>query len=298
MVLWTEETTSIVCPPRDTSSLQTQATRYLATEGLPVVAHIAAPQGRAVTLDTGKTATGQYHGLLTGLYQTLVNGLVYHQRINVAHLLASPFAAIHPATCQIVVLGLGSILPPGIYTQRHQALLKVLPVGSSCLGVKEVNPVGSRYIVVGSTYLLAYFRALVNLRPYRYHQADIHLVQTVGQRFWIGIEILVELHRVPTVLAPILPILHNHTDRQLLTAEPVGRLQYLVRRVETLSAVDIAQSPLRHQRTLTRQLAISGYNLVRRANKHGVVDGIGHWRTERCLIVHLIIIKHRLIVLG
>ena len=68
-------------------------------------------------------------------------------------------------------------------------------------------------------------------------------MQAVGQRLGVRIELFVEAHRVPAILAPVLPVLHEHIDGHLLLLEAVGRLKNLLRRVETLAAMDITQSP-------------------------------------------------------
>ena len=101
-------------------------------------------------------------------------------------------------------------------------------------------------------------------------------MQTVCQGLGIGVMVLVETHGVPTIFTPVLPVLHQHVDRQLLTAEAVSRLQNLVGRMKTLTAVDIAQCPTGHQGCLACQLAITGNNLVGRTHEHGVIDGGGH----------------------
>ena len=53
------------------------------------------------------------------------------------------------APFEVIVLGFGSILPPGIDTQRQQALFEVLPIGSGSLRIKKVNPISFRDIIVG-----------------------------------------------------------------------------------------------------------------------------------------------------
>ena len=114
LVARTEETTCIIRPPGDTSGLHTQTSNDLTTEGLPVITHITAPHRRAIALDARETATGEDHRLLASLHQTLIDGLVHQQRIDVAHQLTCPFAIVHPTACQVVILRLCGILPPGV----------------------------------------------------------------------------------------------------------------------------------------------------------------------------------------
>ena len=114
LVARTEESASIIRPPGDTSGLHTQTSNDLTTEGLPVITHITAPHRRAIALDARETATGEDHRLLASLHQTLIDGLVYQQGIDIAHQFATPFAIVHPTAYQVVVLRLCRILPPGI----------------------------------------------------------------------------------------------------------------------------------------------------------------------------------------
>ena len=88
--------------------------------------------------------------------------------------------------------------------------------------------------------------------------------------------VLVESHGIPTVLSPVLPVLHQDIDRQLLIAEAIGGLKNLVGRMETFAAVDITQRPSGHQGSDTSQFAVACDNLVSRTDKHGVVDSGGH----------------------
>ena len=101
-------------------------------------------------------------------------------------------------------------------------------------------------------------------------------MQTVCQSLGVGIVLLVKLHRVPAILAPVLPVLDNHANRHLFLAEALGCLQDLVRGMEAFATMDIAQCPCRHGRALACQVAIGGNDLVGSADKHGIVDGIGN----------------------
>ena len=111
-----EETACIVGPPRHACGLHTEPRNDLSAEGFPVVAHVATPHRRAITLNARESATGENHGTTLGgiLPQSLVDGLVDQQRIDVAHLFATPFPVVYPPTGQVVVLRLRGILPPGI----------------------------------------------------------------------------------------------------------------------------------------------------------------------------------------
>ena len=95
LVTRTEESTSVVGPPRYTSSLDTQSCHNLTTESLPIVAHIATPQGRTIALNAWESATGENHRLTTSSYQSFINGLVNQQGIDITHLLTTPAPIVH-----------------------------------------------------------------------------------------------------------------------------------------------------------------------------------------------------------
>ena len=101
-------------------------------------------------------------------------------------------------------------------------------------------------------------------------------MQTVCQGLGVRIVLLVKLHRVPAVLAPVLPVLDNHANRHLLLTKALGCLQNLVRGMKPFTTMDIAQGPCRHGGTLACQIAIGGNHLVRSADKHSIVNSIGN----------------------
>ena len=159
LVARTEETTCIVCPPRNTCCLHAQACCDLATESFPVIAYIARPHGRAITLNAGEAATGENHRTLLSiiLSQTLIHRLVHQQWIDVAEQFARIFAIHHTTSHQVIILRLCSILPPCIDAQWHQTLAEVAPIGIGCSRVEEVNPISARNIKTLTKQLLAHF---------------------------------------------------------------------------------------------------------------------------------------------
>ena len=116
-------------------------------------------------------------------------------------------------------------------------------------------------------------------------------MEAVSQGLGVGVERFIKLHGVPTILAPVLPVLYDDTQGHSLLTETTGCLQDLVGGVESLAAVDVAQCPLGHQRCWSRQLAIAGDDLIRCTDEDGIVDGIGNGRAEGGLCLHLIVIK-------
>ena len=145
-------------------------------------------------------------------------------------------------------------------------------------------------------HLTAYLGVFVNLGPDREHQTDIHLVKTVGQSLGVGIMVFVKAHSVPAVLAPILPVLHNHTHRHLFTAEAVGCLQYFLGRVEALAAMDISQCPRGHLRAIAGDVAICGNDLVGRTQEDSIINHLSHRRLQYGLVLHEIIEESRAVV--
>ena len=59
----------------------------------------------------------------------------------------------------------------------------------------------------------------------------------------VRIVFLVELHRVPSVLAPILPVLNDKVDRNLLLTEAACSCKEFLLVVESLTAVDVSECP-------------------------------------------------------
>ena len=87
----------------------------------------------------------------------------------------------------------------------------MLPIGSSGIGIEEIHPVGTWNVIGIALHLLPHIRTIVNLRPHTEHQTNIHRMKAIGQGFGIRIVSLVELHGVPAVFTPILPVLHDET---------------------------------------------------------------------------------------
>ena len=224
LVTRTEKAASVVRPPRNACSLNTQACSNLTTKCLPIVTNVAAPQGRAVTLDAWETATSKDHGFTTSLTETFVNGLVDEQGIDISYLFPTPPSVVDTTTYKVIVLRFSSILPPSIDAEREEAFAEVLPIRCCGLWIEEIYPVSARDIILVTLHLTTDIGILVNLRPHAEHQSDTHLMETVGKRLGIRIEFLVELHGIPPVLAPILPVLNDETQRHILLAEAVGRL--------------------------------------------------------------------------
>ena len=123
-------------------------------------------------------------------------------------------------------------------------------------------------------------------------------MEAVRQRLRVGVVLLVELHAVPSVFAPVLPVLHEHAHRHPLAPETVGGAKNLIGTVETLATVDVAQGPGGHQRALAGEVAVGGYHLVGLPGKHGVVHRRGDGGAEHRLAAHLVVEEHRLVAAG
>ena len=273
LVARAEETASVIRPPRDTGSLHAQSCRQLPTERLPVVAHVTRPQGRAITLDARESATSQDHRTFHRLVmtQSLIDGLVDQQGIDITHQFPTPSPVIHPSSHQVVILRFRGVLPPGANTYRQQTLTEVTPVCLCRCRREEVYPVGTRDIMSLLHHLLSHLRVLVDLRPYAEHQFDTPVVQTVRHQVRIRIMVLIEAHGVPSIFPPVLPVLYDDIKRHLLPLEAVDGLQDLILGMETLPAMDITRRPAWHQRSLAGQLPIGGDDLVRGTDEHGIV---------------------------
>ena len=258
LVARTEKTAGIEGPPGLTCRLHSQSRDDLAAQGLEVIAYVAAPGGGSIALDAGEGAAGQDHRATAGVVgaQTFVHGLVDHQRIAVADELAGQLAAHDAATQQVVVLWLCGILPPGINVIRTQQVgTEILPVEGGCGRIEEIDPVRAGDVVLMGIDLLAEFGVAVDLGPHGKHQAQAVGVQLARERGGVGVVVFVEAHGVPAVLAPPLPVLHQHIHGNLLRTEALGGLQNLVGRVETFAAMDVAHGPAGHEGSVARDVA-------------------------------------------
>ena len=280
LVSGSEEPAGIIGPPGNAGSLQSQSCRDLSAEGLPVVAHVARPQCSTIALNARESAARQYHGPLLRLVlaQSLIHRLAHQQRVDVAHAVAVYLSVGHASASQVVVLRLRGILPPCVDAQWQQPLAEVLPVGLGGPGVEEVYPVRLWDVETLSLHLAPHLRVLVYLRPNAEHQSDVHLVETVGEQAWSRVVGLVELHGVPSVTTPVLPVLHDDVDGQPFLSEALCCRQYLVLRVEALAAMDVSQCPLRHERRLARQFSVGGHDFIGRSHEHRVVHGLADGR--------------------
>ncbi len=182
--------------------------------------------------------------------------MVNHVGVGVAVELSGNLSACHHAALKVIVLRLGCILPPGVYACGQQTLTEVLPVGCGCIGIEKVYPVSAVNIVTGGVHLTANLAVLVYLGPYGEHEFHVHAVKLIGHGFGIGVLALVELHGVPAVFAPPLPVLDNHAGVVTLVIKTVGVLQEFLLAVIALAAVYVTECPVRHLRNLTGQVAV------------------------------------------
>ena len=158
LVVRTEESACIICPPRLSGCHQVQSACYLAFQCLPVIAYITGPVDGSVALYACKSAACQNHRITVGLIflQSVINGLVYLVGICVPIEFTGYFSACHQSALKVVVLGFGCILPPGIYTCGEQFLAEVFPIGICRIGVEEIYPVSTVYVITGGIHLTAY----------------------------------------------------------------------------------------------------------------------------------------------
>ena len=149
-----------------------------------------------------------------------------------------------------------------------------------------------------ATHHLTYFGVLINLRPDTHHQVHVHLMQAVGQCLGIGIVLFIELHGVPPIFAPILPVLNDDVNGKLLVAESSRRLENLIGRMEAFTTMNVSQRPLRHHRGFSCQVTERGDDLIGSADEYGIVNRLSYRRTEHGVIIYLLIVQHRLVSIG
>ena len=109
----------------------------------------------------------------------------------------------------------------------------------------------------------------------------------------IRIIILIELHGVPTVLAPPLPVLDDSTHGDSLVMEPLGGGQELLLGSETFPAMDVLEYPVRHRRDMAGKRAVRLHDVIRASGEDSIVQTLGNRRGENRLVSNLPPIKHR-----
>ena len=94
--------------------------------------------------------------------------------------------------------------------------------------------------------------------------------------------LLVELHCVPAVLAPVLPVLHQCVNRNFSLAEFGRGVQNFLLAVIPLPTLPVSVGPLGKQRRFAGELAVIGDDAVQlRAIEEVVINGLPHFGTER-----------------
>ena len=112
---------------------------------------------------------------------------------------------------------------------------------------------------------------------------------------WVGIVVRIELHGVPSGLAPPLPVLHDDVQRKAPGLELFGILNYLVLRVIALAAMDVSEHPFRHLRDGARESAVGRYDFVGSPCEDGIIECLRHRRTEHRLIHDLTAVNHGIV---
>ena len=204
--------------------------------------------------------------------KALIDGADDMQRIDVAIPFARDLVRTDAAAFQVVVLRLGGVLPPGVDAGREQLLAEILPIEGSGVRLEEIHPFRAFDIVALRLDLFAQLGVAPDARPHGQHQVLVHRMELVGHRLGIGVFVFVELHGVPAVFAPPLPVLHDGADRNILLVEPPRDGQQLVLRVEALAAVDVAEDPVRQRRDVAGQAAEAVHDGVGAAREDDVVE--------------------------
>src|SRR5690242_9960031 len=96
--------------------------------------------------------------------------------------------------------------------------------------------------------------------------------------------LLVELDRVPSVLAPVEPVLHQYINRNFSLPKLCSSVEDFLLTVVPLPALPVSVGPLRKQWRRTRETPVIRDDAVQfRPIKEVVVDGLPHLRTKcRC----------------
>ena len=249
LIARTEETACIVGPPWHTCSRVVESAGYLTAQAVHVVAYIAAPHHDAIALHSAEGAAGEDGGgawLVVG-QKSVVHGVDDFQWIYVAIYFAWNRAVGHEPVTQVVVLGFGSIEPPHIDVVRFQQLVaEVLPVECGCIGVEEIDPVGAVDVVAAAAYLFSEGGVDIYFRPYRQHELHIHGVELAGHGGGVGVAVFVELHGIPSIFAPILPVLHDDVEGYAALLKLACVVEQFGLGVVAFAAVYVSQHVVEH----------------------------------------------------
>ena len=123
--------------------------------------------------------------------------------------------------------------------------------------------------------LLVVVDGIVELRPHADHEAAAHLMDIIEHALRIGEARSLKRMVAPRVQLPVVPVLHDVVDGNLALAELSERRHHLVLRLVALAALPEAHHPLRIDRRLARQRAISADHLVGILSRNEVVVHIG-----------------------
>jgi len=274
-----EKASGIVSPPRQSGDREVESGGDLRLQRSEIVAYVARPHGRVVPLNAREPASGEYHGAAVGpdVPTAFIYGFAHQEGVHVPELLARPPALPNHPVGEVVVLGLGGILPPSVDAIGFQQFLaEMTPVGLCRRGVEEVYPVGPGNVIALLLHLFAHNTVLVYLRPNGQHESHILSMQTVYKQFRVGIMGLVKEHGVPTVGSPVLPVLHDEVYRISLLPEAGGRAQYFVRRMEPFPTMDVAQCPQRHHRRRPGEPTVCGDDLIGFSGEQGEIHTFGN----------------------
>src|SRR5882672_6066845 len=111
-------------------------------------------------------------------------------------------------------------------------------------------------------------------------------VELVHHSLRIGVDALVELHCVPAVLAPVLPVLHQGVDREIAFAELFANAEDFPLSVIPFTALPVTVYPPGKQRSFPRELAVIRNDAVQlRAVKEVVIDGLPNFGAERARVL-------------
>ena len=177
--------------------------------------------------------------------------------------------------------------------------------GTLIIGIVETIRIAATYpvvnIIIGTLYIhpalgiefLVVIRVAIELRPYRDHEASMHLVNLIKHLLGIGIARSLELVRTPLILRPVVPVLHDIVDRNVALAELSQRAFNFIGSLIALAALPEAQHPLGIEAGLSCQRAIAGNHLIEiLACNEIIVHILGHLTPYRellalCLVTRL-----------
>ena len=263
------ESANVHRPVRNTADCKIQSGRNLRLHIFPTGSDIATPCCGRITLQSGKSRTGQQEYTFVIVYGTLsvINSLSIHQRIRIEILVGRtessrttqsfPISQIRT----VAYIRFTGIHPPGINSEGIKMIFHLFPEQLPCtlsISIIERTDVAGTNPVTNAVFngllihpaffikLFIMFRSHIEFRPNGNHHLGIQSMNRIYHSFRIRETSFVELMTTPGIFRPVAPVEHNIINGNLTFTEFLQSIQYFFLRLITFAALPVSHRPLRH----------------------------------------------------